>query len=152
MAEEMLYAQATAQELLDAIPNYEAVGCDIGAIAVAFMRKYRTCDSLGTFTLRGVEFSCVNFSSVHLILSPLVREEDGRRTLAPVAAWLTANDITDLRIVGTGNWDRRHQWSRDGGQRWGRMTLQGSAPPQPAPTQVIEPRIPAAPTEEEAHA
>lgn len=142
----MIFAQATAQDLLEAIPAYEAVECDLGAISVAFIRQYRYGGSIGIFKVRGLDFPAVNFSSVHLILSPLVREEDGRRTLAPVAAWITANGVGHLRIVGSGSWDRRHQWSRDG-LKWGGMPLQGEAPPQPAPVQVVTPRIPA-PTEE----
>lgn len=143
----IVYAQASAQDLLEAIPAYEAVGCDLAAISVAWMRKYTYDVALGTFEVRKVAFPAVNFSSVHLILTPLVRQEDGRRTLAPVAAWLVANDVTHLRIVGEGNWNRQHQYSRDGGLRWGRMAVQGAAPPQPAPTQRVEPDIPPAPEE-----
>ncbi|GBF05872.1 hypothetical protein DAERI_060132 [Deinococcus aerius] len=139
----IVYAQATAQDLLEAIPAYEAVGCDLAAISVAWMRKYTRDVALGTFEVRKVSFPAVNFSSVHLILSPLVRDEDGRRTLAPVAAWIVANGVTDLRIVGEGHWNRQHQYSRNGGASWGRMAVSGSAPRQPAPTQTVEPDIPA---------
>lgn len=148
------YAQASAQDLLEAIPAYDALDCDMTTISVAWVRFSRTHMAISNFRVRNYPFPSVNFSSVHLILLPLVREENGRRTLAPVAAFLVAHGITHIRIVGSGMWDRRHQYSRDGGLKWGNMPTTQQAPAQPAPTQVIEPRIPPPPppataTEEE---
>lgn len=140
-----VYALAPAQALLEAIECYEAVECDLAAISVAWMRQMRYATH--TFEVRSVTFPAVNFSAIHLILSPLVREKDGQRTLADFAEWLQQHQITHIRITGHGNWTRQHEFSRNGGKTWGRMRLAGEAPPQPAPTQVLEPDIPPPPAE-----
>lgn len=142
--QQMVFAYSDAATLLEAIPWYEKVECDLAAISTAWMRQYHGGISR-TFDVRGLPFPAVNFSNVHLILSPLVREKDGKRTLIDFKHWLEDHAITHIRITGKGNWERNHEYSRNGGRTWGRMKLQGQAPPQPAPTQVVEPEIPPAP-------
>lgn len=90
-------------------------------------------------------FPGLNFSSVHLILLPLAREEEGRKTLAPFAAFLVAQEITHIRIVGSGMSDRRHQFTRDGGKKWGNIPLQQKPERPPAPVQVLDAPIPPPP-------
>ncbi|WP_288479874.1 hypothetical protein [uncultured Deinococcus sp.] len=143
--ETITYATATAQDLLEAIPDYEAQGCDFATISIAWMRYLSTSASLGDFKVKGLPFRTLNFSAVHLILLPLAREEDGRRTLAPFAAFLRANEITHIRVIGSGMSDRRHQYTRDHGKTWGNIPLQQKPPHPPAPTQVLDAPIPPPP-------
>lgn len=138
-----VYAYATARDLLEAIPWYEKTECDLAAISTAWMRQMGRAS--GTFDVRGLPFPAVNFSAVHLILSPLVREENGKRTLLAFKQWLEDHSITHMRITGKGAWERQHEFSRNGGKSWGRMKVQADAPPQPAPTQVVEPPVPPPP-------
>ena len=136
------YAEATAAELLEAIPFYEAIECDMAAAAIAFMRWTRHGED---FKVKGLPFPKSNFSSIHLILAPLVREEDGRKTLAPFAAYLRLHEIREVRIVGSGMFDRRHQYLRAGARSWGNMPNTQKPAPPAAPTQHIDAAIPAAP-------
>lgn len=139
-----VYAYATARDLLEAIPWYERVECDLAVISTAWMRQMGQVGG-GTFEVRGLPFPAVNFSAVHLILSPLVREESGQRTLLAFKHWLEDHGITHMRITGKGNWERQHEFSRNGGKTWGRMKVQSTTAPQPAPTQVVEPPVPPPP-------
>lgn len=141
------YAEATAAELLEAIPFYEAIECDMAAAAIAFMRWTRHGGE--DFKVKGLPFPKSNFSSIHLILAPLVREDAGRKTLAPFAAYLRLHEITAIRVVGSGMFNRHHQYLR-AGRGWGNMpTTQKPAPPA-APTQHIDVAIPAAPEADDA--
>lgn len=142
------YAHSYTSELLEVIPLIEALDCDIAAISIAFMRHCRgNAAPGGHFDVRGVPYPASNFSSNILVLTPLVKEVDGKRTLRPVADYIRQHGITDIRIVGSGNWERIHQYSRNGGATWGRMPVSSSAPRPPAPVQHLDAEIPVPPTD-----
>ena len=140
------YATATAQDLLEANPFYDAVNCDFTTISVAWIRFSRTSVPMttGDFKVRGIPFPAVNFSAVLMVLLPFPRDEGERRTLAPFAAYLRANGITHIRVVGQGAFDRRYQFTRNHGVTWGNIPVQQPAP-TPAPAQVLDAPIPPPP-------
>lgn len=132
MSDPIVFAYAEARTLLEAIPWYERVECDIGVIGVAWAREMLRAS--GTFPVRGLPFPATSFSDVHAILSRMVRERDGKPSLIDFRQWLEDHRVTNVRIVGHRRDETWLEFSRSGGVRWGRMSLTAQPPAQQAPT------------------
>ena len=141
-----VYAQAAAEELLEMIPIFNRLGCDLPRLSVAYVRADKGPVPPTHMTVDGVEVPMTHFPRLMLVLSPLVKEApDGSRTLQPFADLIEKQRITHVRAVGHGPLKFEMQVSTDFGQRWRRLTLSQQLPPRnphqpaPVPTQEVIP-------------